>query len=554
MKRSCCYKMIAGLMIALTGLTGTARAASRQILTLPSGTRVIEAEAFADTPALSEIDLPDGVREIQSRAFANSGAQWIYLPESLSAIADDAFEGCDALRGWGKAGIYAESWCAAHAVPYNAVSGDAAGTTQAYGLTWTEGLRIDDAGADVPDADWKVTDYASLSGAGTLVTAVSGEADDPGRAAFYSRQEPDAFLGAFALGGEIAVPEGAAFFRLSCPLSVTATASRAVSRPKRDDAPEAYAWEGGLAAGESMDSGLSIAPKIGLRVAASCAFDAFDQLTLQFDSFSPNAITVDGENVTVQSRFLETAAYPHGLTLSEDLTLRVTSDEANSCRIVLETAGGAESAALDCPFNLTCYETIRLVNGASPLKTAALTVDCAAAAHPVWVFGDSFISTDTPARWSYYAIQDGCDRNTMFCGATGATSAEAQRWLSSMLTLGRPRVIVWCMGMNDRPDGASAPGWDWQSGVLAAKRVCQRYGAELVLATIPTTPTKDNERKNDCVRSSGCRYIDFAEAVGAQGDGAWYEGMLSDDGTHPTVSGALALYRAALAAVPELAQ
>ena len=75
---------------------------------------------------------------------------------------------------------------------------------------------------------------------------------------------------------------------------------------------------------------------------------------------------------------------------------------------------------------------------------------------------------------------------------------------------------------------------------------------QLVLATIPTVPTINNEYKNDYVRNSGYRYIDFANAVGAQADGTWFSGMLSDDGIHPTDNGAKALFGEAIIDLPEL--
>lgn len=52
----------------------------------------------------------------------------------------------------------------------------------------------------------------------------------------------------------------------------------------------------------------------------------------------------------------------------------------------------------------------------------------------------------------------------------------------------------------------------------------------------------NHETKNRWIRESGYRYIDVAAAVGADGSGAWIEGMLSTDKVRPTSAGAEAIY------------
>ena len=59
--------------------------------------------------------------------------------------------------------------------------------------------------------------------------------------------------------------------------------------------------------------------------------------------------------------------------------------------------------------------------------------------------------------------------------------------------------------------------------------------------------------KNEIIRSSGYRYIDFAKAVNAEAVGSsWYAGMLSTDNVHPTQEGAKALASRFLLDVPEI--
>lgn len=75
------------------------------------------------------------------------------------------------------------------------------------------------------------------------------------------------------------------------------------------------------------------------------------------------------------------------------------------------------------------------------------------------------------------------------------------------------------------------------------------------MATIPTALISSgpllHEGYNNYVRSLGVRYIDFADAVGAQPDGTWTEGLCAD-GVHPTIAGAKVLFARSIADCPEL--
>ena len=91
--------LFAALLAAV--LIGTASAASADTLTLPSGLKTIEAEAFMGDTSLDEVILPEGLESIGANAFANSSVKRIYLPEKLSSIAENAFAGCNNLVGYG---------------------------------------------------------------------------------------------------------------------------------------------------------------------------------------------------------------------------------------------------------------------------------------------------------------------------------------------------------------------------------------------------------------------------------------------------------------------
>ena len=156
-----------------------------------------------------------------------------------------------------------------------------------------------------------------------------------------------------------------------------------------------------------------------------------------------------------------------------------------------------------------------------------------------------------PARWAYYLNINDFTKNVMLCGSTGSGATESALWLESLLSLKTPQKIVWCMGMNYASDSGSANS-AWLNQVQALEALCEKRGIERILATIPSVPSLNHEYKDAYVRSSGYRYIDFAKAVGAQSDGTWITGMLSNDNVHPTEKGAIALYNMAIASVPEL--
>lgn len=106
--------------------------------------------------------------------------------------------------------------------------------------------------------------------------------------------------------------------------------------------------------------------------------------------------------------------------------------------------------------------------------------------------------------------------------------------------------------MNDA-DSSSTYNTNWKTCLDEVIATCERKGITLILATIPNVPNISNYYKNQFVRDSGYRYIDFAKAVGAEEVGStWYSGMLSSDNVHPAELGAKALAARFLVDVPEI--
>ena len=311
-----------------------------------------------------------------------------------------------------------------------------------------------------------------------------------------------------------------------------------------------YEYRGSIGANATIDMGVNFAPKIGFSAGLYGEFTGtFGGLTLQFDAYSPNQIIIDGTNVAFKSRFIGDSTKPHGITISGTFAVMVYADNPNTIAVTIYSNG--EKATVSANFTITSYETFKIINGSSALSNVAFTMGCATSNHPVWLFGDSYFTMTADNRWTYYAYQNGYVKNNMFIGSTGSGSDEFNLWFDSLIEIGKPKMVVMCMGMNYGAD-TTEPNATWLADVQKVIAKSEQYGYEVVLATIPSVPAKNHEQKNAYVRSSGYRYIDFAKAVGAQSDGTWYTGMLAVDELHPTTTGATALYTMAICSVPEL--
>jgi len=166
----------------------------------------------------------------------------------------------------------------------------------------------------------------------------------------------------------------------------------------------------------------------------------------------------------------------------------------------------------------------------------------------VYVFGDSYVNCGSPQRWPYYLYRKGypflCD------GLPGGKSADSYDYIHSAFSVHKPKYVIWCLGMNDKSD-QNMPDPAWKSYVQKVMDLCDRNNVTLILTTIPTVPARDHTGKNEFVRKSGYRYIDFDQAV-SDGIGNWKKGMLAADGVHPTETGAKAMAEEFLRGFPEI--
>ena len=289
-------------------------------------------------------------------------------------------------------------------------------------------------------------------------------------------------------------------------------------------------------------------PKNGLFFSCRFSFSEFTSLKIGkgYDTYrgawieiTPSAIiskTYENSEHTVGS-------VNHGLTLSDYIFVSVSTGPDSKWHVVLNTSRGffTTEFQLNYEFCGTSFATF-----GSAATSVNLAFGDSFYKRPVWLFGDSYVGIDNPARWPYY-IKSWGYLNIMINGRAGRASAAAKADFEKALAFGRPKVVLWCMGMNDS-DAA------WLSNYRDVRKICEQNGIELILTTIPTTPTRNMETISEYVRNSGLRYIDFYKAVGANSSGEWYSGMLAKDNVHPTALGAEALAAQVLVDFPEIMQ
>lgn len=121
--RGCTLLSAAVLPDSLLALPVSAFESSAALTSVVFGKNVrrIGVCAFFDCPNLRRVTLPGGVTSLDTQCFALcKRLSYIYIPASVTAIEDDAFGRCDRLTIHGEQGSYAETWAAAHGVPFAA--------------------------------------------------------------------------------------------------------------------------------------------------------------------------------------------------------------------------------------------------------------------------------------------------------------------------------------------------------------------------------------------------------------------------------------------------
>ena len=240
-------------------------------------------------------------------------------------------------------------------------------------------------------------------------------------------------------------------------------------------------------------------------------------------------------------------AFAHGLSIGRRLRVSMETGEHN-LHATLSIRSGGRTFTKDIRWHGGGAPA--LVNeGGSPVK-ARLSFVRGAVQEPVWFLGDSYFSEIDPERWPYHMVREGYCSGWMADHIPGGTSEQLLESFKNDLRFGAPVTAVWMLGMNDK-DRPGRINKEWLSCTQEFLSLCDSLGIEPVLVTVPSVPERCHDCKTAWVRQSGCRYIDWYEAVGAsvwvEGEEVhqgWDEGLLYEDGVHPTESGAKVLWQA----------
>ena len=268
------------------------------------------------------------------------------------------------------------------------------------------------------------------------------------------------------------------------------------------------------------------------------------------EKYSGMFVVVDRTNVyfyRYHSSDILVATHAHGLTIDKFINVTVNVLQDQTADVIVSTVSGdfkVNNKWQGSKGTISCG-----LNGCD-LKECILSFYSPDYDKKLWAFGDSYFYDYEDNRWTKIVINNGFV-GAMFDGYGGRTANGGLTSLKKCLKFGMPKQILWCLGMNNR-DNSDSVNTEWNNVFEELKTLCKEKNIELILCTIPTTSTANHEYKNAIIKSSGYRYVDIANALGADGEGAWYDGLLASDDTHPTSRGSKVIASRMMADVPEL--
>lgn len=258
-----------------------------------------------------------------------------------------------------------------------------------------------------------------------------------------------------------------------------------------------------------------------------------------------NVISISSQNVSYDD-----VDYAHGITIEGRIKLIVEQLSTAQAKITIMANGAAFVQTIDYVITTTCSPYVRSIDLIA--NNCKFTYTCIDLQKSIWIFGDSYLSY-SDNRWRYYLHSYGYDNNALINAHSGAGSVNAITALTNLIAIGKPKYIVWAIGMNDGSDtNASTPASSWVTGRDTLLGLCDENNITPVFCTIPNVPTVSNAGKNAWIKASGHKYIDLCHAVGADESTSWLGTMLSNDGVHPSVTGAKALFAQVISDFPEV--
>lgn len=244
--------------------------------------------------------------------------------------------------------------------------------------------------------------------------------------------------------------------------------------------------------------------------------------------------------------------FAHGLELDKFISVNISVDSTGKGYFAtVMSANGSVKVGLG-GWTGSDGEIVALADGIE-MKNAKLNWFTDSFAKKIWIVGDSYLGYGHAARWPYYLYRDGY-ANALLTGYAGMSATRGIEEFREIIKMGEPEYAVWCLGMNNA-DSETEISSSYLEATEEFLAICKERGITAILSTVPNVPNRENSHKNDYVRASGYRYIDFAKAVGGEERGSsWYPDMLFTDLVHPAALGAEALYMRVLVDFPEIMQ
>ena len=279
------------------------------------------------------------------------------------------------------------------------------------------------------------------------------------------------------------------------------------------------------------------------------------------------------------SEYNPNISFAHGLTLKNNIQFIIDVDDKGNVDLRLTSSGNSYVGhiSVDNDASKTVHNwlgvngKIRATSVSASLSDCTLSFTCDGYYKEIQVYGDSYIHVLNERRAYYYLAQNGYNRNIMLNAFPGEASKQALADLKLNLKYSAPKRILWAMGMNDLDVNETTPSKNWLDSVNEFFSICKENNIIPILATIPSVvggysedsgigDKRIHKAKNDWVKSSGYRYVDFAKAVGANDvTGYWFNNGESDDmlesgsmRVYPTKYGAVALYNQLITDFPEI--
>lgn len=246
--------------------------------------------------------------------------------------------------------------------------------------------------------------------------------------------------------------------------------------------------------------------------------------------------------VIYEYRTWNTTSIEHGLAIVDNISVIIQTKDFTFAELTIMTSDGEQKFTRVISW-AGCSSGCAISNAGGSYEDCTFIANYYGVLKDVWIFGDSYLGrlTRILQGMGYF--------NYLLDGFSGRNSAQGLASFQKDIVLGKPKVVVWQLGMNDADSGSVNSAWKTAFDTMV--NYCRANDIEFICCTIPNVPQRNHTYKNAYMNGSGVRLIDIAAELGAtESNSTWYPGLLGTDNVHPTMSGAM---RIALAFLSNIA-